>query len=51
MDVRNCKSCNKVFNFLGGQPICPVFRKAVKGKARPVSFGNRSGVHRAGAVT
>ena len=23
MDVRNCKQCKKLFNYLGGQPICP----------------------------
>lgn len=23
MDVRNCKRCRKLFNYLGGQPICP----------------------------
>ena len=22
-DIRNCRRCNKVFNFLGGVPICP----------------------------
>lgn len=23
MDVRNCKKCRKLFNYLGGQPLCP----------------------------
>lgn len=23
MDVRNCKSCGKIFNYLSGPPICP----------------------------
>ena len=23
MDVRNCKMCTKLFNYLGGQPLCP----------------------------
>ncbi|OYP28250.1 MerR family transcriptional regulator, partial [Lachnotalea glycerini] len=23
MDVRNCKKCRKLFNYIGGQPICP----------------------------
>lgn len=23
MDVRNCKSCGKLFNYIGGPPICP----------------------------
>lgn len=23
-DVRNCKKCGKIFNYIGGAPICPV---------------------------
>lgn len=23
MDVRNCRRCKKLFNYIGGQPICP----------------------------
>lgn len=23
MDVRNCKQCSKLFNFIGGTPLCP----------------------------
>jgi len=23
-DVRNCRRCGKIFNYLGGPPICPV---------------------------
>jgi len=23
MDVRNCKKCRKLFNYIGGQPLCP----------------------------
>lgn len=23
MDVRNCRSCGKLFNYLGGVPLCP----------------------------
>ena len=23
MDVRNCKQCNKLFNYIGGVPLCP----------------------------
>jgi flagellar operon protein (TIGR03826 family) len=23
MDVRNCRRCRKLFNYIGGQPICP----------------------------
>lgn len=23
VDVRNCKQCNKIFNYIGGIPLCP----------------------------
>lgn len=23
MDVKNCRKCRKLFNYIGGQPICP----------------------------
>lgn len=26
-EVRNCKKCGKIFNYLGGSPICPVCRQ------------------------
>ncbi len=26
MDVRNCRNCGRMFNYLGGPPICPVCR-------------------------
>lgn len=26
-DVKNCKRCGKIFNYLGGEPICPVCRQ------------------------
>jgi len=26
-DVRNCRKCGKIFNYIGGPPICPVCRK------------------------
>ncbi len=32
MDVRNCKSCGKVFNYIGGQPLCPQCLKAMDDK-------------------
>lgn len=29
MDVKNCKQCNKMFNYIGGAPLCPdCIRKA-----------------------
>ena len=32
MDVRNCRACNKVFNYIGGQPICPDCQKKLDDK-------------------
>lgn len=29
MDVRNCKSCSRLFNYIGGQPLCPECIKAL----------------------
>jgi len=26
-DVRNCKKCGKIFNYIGGLPICPVCKQ------------------------
>ena len=28
MDVRNCKKCGKIFNYVVGAPICPACREA-----------------------
>jgi flagellar operon protein (TIGR03826 family) len=30
MDVRNCKQCGRLFNYLGGQQICPVCKQQVE---------------------
>ncbi|MBR1876753.1 MAG: flagellar protein [Lachnospiraceae bacterium] len=27
MDVRNCRKCGKVFNYIGGIPICPACKE------------------------
>ena len=32
MDVRNCKQCGKMFNFIGGAPICPECTKLAEDK-------------------
>jgi flagellar operon protein (TIGR03826 family) len=32
MDVRNCKSCGKIFNYISGQPLCPSCMKALEVK-------------------
>lgn len=29
MDVRNCKTCGKLFNYIGGAPLCPACSKAL----------------------
>ena len=29
MDVRNCKGCSRLFNYIGGQPLCPECLKAL----------------------
>lgn len=35
-DVRNCKRCNKIFNYLGGPQICPVCKEADEADFRKV---------------
>ncbi len=32
MDVRNCKNCGKLFNYLSGAPICPACNRALDEK-------------------
>jgi len=32
MDVRSCKQCGKIFNYIGGAPICPECAKAAEDK-------------------
>lgn len=32
MDIRNCRSCGKLFNYMGGAPICPLCLKALDEK-------------------
>ena len=36
MDVRNCKSCGKLFNYLSGPPLCPRCMKALDEKFEQV---------------
>ena len=36
MDIRNCKSCGKMFNFSVGEPICPACRQALEDKFQEV---------------
>ena len=30
MDVRNCRNCGRMFNYLGGPTICPICRDSVE---------------------
>lgn len=32
MEVRNCKQCGRLFNYLSGRPICPECKKALEEK-------------------
>lgn len=32
MNVRNCRKCGKIFNYIGGQPICPSCREDLEKK-------------------
>lgn len=36
MDVRNCKSCGRLFNYIGGAPICEACRKKLEEKFQEV---------------
>ena len=32
MDVKNCKGCNRLFQYIGGPPLCPSCRDALEAK-------------------
>ncbi len=36
MDVRNCKRCGKIFNYVAGQPICPSCKEEIEHKFQTV---------------
>jgi len=36
MDVRTCRNCRKLFNYVAGQPICPVCREELEQKFQEV---------------
>lgn len=36
MDVRNCKGCGKLFNYILGPPLCPTCAKALDSKFEEV---------------
>lgn len=36
MNIRNCRSCGKIFNYITGAPICPSCRETVEAKFQEV---------------
>lgn len=36
MDVRNCRSCGRLFNYFGGQPICQACKEELEVKFQQV---------------
>ena len=45
MDVKNCRRCRRLFNYIGGQPICPQCREELENKFqedKKYLFDNRS---------
>ncbi len=36
MNVRNCKKCNRIFNYVAGPPICPACKEALEEKFQEV---------------
>ena len=36
MNVKNCRRCGKIFNYIGGQPICPTCREDIEKKFNTV---------------
>jgi len=36
MEIKNCKSCGKLFNFLSGKQICPECKQALEDKFQQV---------------
>ncbi|CRZ35472.1 flagellar operon protein (TIGR03826 family) [Herbinix hemicellulosilytica] len=36
MDVRNCRTCGKLFNYLSGPPLCPTCMNALEEKFQEV---------------
>ncbi len=44
MDVKNCRRCRRLFNYIGGQPLCPQCREEIEKKFQEVKkylFDNR----------
>lgn len=36
MNVRNCRSCGKIFNYISGMPICPACKESTEAKYQKV---------------
>lgn len=36
MNVRNCRSCGKIFNYIAGLPICPACKETAEAKYQKV---------------
>lgn len=36
MEVRNCKGCGKIFNYIGGTPLCEACKRAMEDKFQEV---------------
>ncbi len=36
MNVRNCRNCGKLFNYVSGPPVCPACREALEEKFKEV---------------
>ena len=36
MEVKNCRKCRKLFNYIGGQPICPQCKEELEKKFQEV---------------
>lgn len=36
MEVRNCKGCGKIFNYIGGVPMCEACKRAMEDKFQEV---------------
>ena len=45
MEVRNCKGCGRLFNYLGGKPICQQCQKDLEDKFQQVKAYLREHTH------
>lgn len=45
MDLRNCRKCTKMFNYVSGPPICPACREKLEEKFQEVKKYVEANVH------